>query len=99
MAFDSTLGETETNFKMYKSDHTLNWAKQIMILLSIIWYQWFVISPSDDMISGSICDEQTHKWFNDHESPSLGLQRGVGTLQRITVDNKYTINWGYGSNQ
>ncbi len=33
--------------------------------------------------------KQTHKWFEDHEYPSLGLRRGVRTLQRITVDNKY----------
>ncbi len=36
--------------------------------------------------------KQTHKWFDDHEYPTLGLRRGVRTLQRITVDNKYTIS-------
>ncbi len=36
--------------------------------------------------------KQAHKWFNDHEYPSLGLRRGVRTLRRITVDNKYTIS-------
>ncbi len=35
--------------------------------------------------------KQTHKWFDDHKYPSLGLRRGVRTLQRIAVDNKYTL--------
>ncbi len=52
-----------------------------------------VTSASDDMISqGLYAMKQTHKWFDDHEYPSLGLRRQVRTLQRITVDNKYTIS-------
>ncbi len=64
------------------------------------WSEWYhiVISASDTRYRGLYAMKQTHKWFDDHEYPCLGLRRGVRTLQRITVDNKYTINWGYGSN-
>ncbi len=47
-----------------------------------------VISASDDRYRGLYVMKQTHKWFDGHEYPSLGLRRGVRTLQRITVDNK-----------
>ncbi len=50
-----------------------------------------MISASDDRYWGLYAVKQAHKWFNDQEYPSLGLRRGVRTLQRITVDNKYTI--------
>ncbi len=51
-----------------------------------------VISASDDRYQDLYAMKQFHKWFDDHENPSLGLRRGVRTLQRITVDNKYTIS-------
>ncbi len=51
-----------------------------------------VISASDDRYLSPYAMKQVHKWFNDHEYPSLGLRRGVRTLRRITVANKYTIS-------
>ncbi len=53
-----------------------------------------VISASDDRYQGLYAMKQAHKWFNDHEYSSLGLRKGVTILQRITVNNKYTISWG-----
>ncbi len=38
--------------------------------------------------SDEACPQEVH----DHEYPSLGLQRGVRTLQRITIYNEYTIS-------
>ncbi len=51
-----------------------------------------VISASDDRYLSPYAMMQAHKWFNDHEYPSLGLRRGVWTLRSITVDNKYMIS-------
>ncbi len=51
-----------------------------------------VRSASDDRYRSLYAMKQAHTWFNDHKYPSLGPQRGVRTLRRITVDNKYTIS-------
>ncbi len=55
----------------------------------ILWYL-----PAMTDTSALLATKQAHKWFNDHEYPSLGLRRGVRTLRRITVENEYTISWG-----
>ncbi len=57
-----------------------------------------VISAGDDRYRDLYAMKQIHKLFDDHEYPSLGLRRGVRTLQRITINNKYMISLGYGSN-
>ncbi len=64
-----------------------------LLLVMVLWYR-----PAMTQYRGLYAIKQTHKWFDDHEYPSLGLRRGVRTLQRIIVDNKYMISWGYGSN-
>ncbi len=46
--------------------------------------QQCVISANDDRYRSLFAMKQVHKWFNDREYPSLGLRRGVRTLQRIT---------------
>ncbi len=53
-----------------------------------------VILARDDRYWSLYAMKQAHKWFNDHEYPSLALRKGVRTLRRITVDNKYTISSG-----
>ncbi len=66
--------------------------KQVKKCIIHLELHYVVISAGDDTISGLYAMKQTHNWFDDHEYPSLGLRRGVRTLQRIRIDNKYMIS-------